>query len=96
MVDFPRNKKVISRGSGPSIQYVQNHRKIQKKIREVASGKNIPLQLEMVVMVMIQWVSTWNTPTCIISTPLRHTHCTGYLLMMLKIKLFYETLIYGY
>jgi putative aminopeptidase FrvX len=88
----------VKGGSGPSIQYtVQNHRKIQKKIREVASGNNIPLQLEIGSYgndTMGFYLE--NTPTCIISTPLRHMHCTTEMAhvddVKNAIKLFYETL----
>jgi len=78
-MDESKEGKVIG-GKGPSIQYTtQNHRKVLKKIREVAKNKNLPLQLEIGSYgndTMGFFLANGGTPTAIISTPLKYMHCT--------------------
>ncbi len=90
----------VKGGKGPSIQYtVQNHRKVLKKIRQVAADKKIPLQLEIGSYgndTMGFFLANGGTPTAIISSPLKHMHCTSEMVhtddVKSAIKLFYETL----
>jgi len=65
-------------GLGPCIEYTaQNHRKINKMIREVADKNKIPLQLTVGSMgndTMAFFME--STPTAIIATPLKYMHTT--------------------
>lgn len=65
-------------GEGPSIQYTsQNHKKINKLIREIAKENKIPLQIEVgsygndTISFFLE-----NIPTAIISSPLKYMHTT--------------------
>ena len=68
----------INGGDGPTIQYTaQNHRMINSLIRKVAEEYYIPLQLEVGSYgndTMAFFLE--NTPTAIISTPLKYMHTT--------------------
>jgi len=68
----------INGGDGPTIQFTaQNHRKINALIRQTAKANNIPLQLEVGSYgndTMAFFLE--NTPTAIISTPLKYMHTT--------------------
>ena len=68
----------INGGDGPTIQYTaQNHRAINQLVRTTAADNNIPLQLEVGSYgndTMAFFLE--NTPTAIISTPLKYMHTT--------------------
>lgn len=63
-------------GMGPCLEYTaQNHRKINKRLRELAEDAEIPLQLTVGSMgndTMAFFLE--NTPTAIVATPLRYMH----------------------
>jgi len=65
-------------GDGPCLEYTaQNHRKINKMLRKVASDKKIPVQLTVGSMgndTMAFFLE--NTPTAILATPLKYMHTT--------------------
>lgn len=65
-------------GMGPCLEYTsQNHREINKMLREVAEDNKIPVQLTVGSMgndTMAFFME--NTPTAIISCPLRYMHTT--------------------
>lgn len=65
-------------GEGPCLEYTaQNHREINKMLREVAKDKNIPVQLTVGSMgndTMAFFLE--NTPTAILATPLKYMHTT--------------------
>lgn len=68
----------INGGDGPTIQYTaQNHRMINSLVRKSATDANLPLQLEVGSYgndTMAFFLE--NTPTAIISTPLKYMHTT--------------------
>lgn len=65
-------------GLGPAIEYTaQNHREINKMLREVANDYKIPVQLTVGSMgndTMAFFLE--NTPTAILATPLKYMHTT--------------------
>ena len=65
-------------GLGPCLEYTaQNHRDINKMLREVAKSKKIPVQLTVGSMgndTMAFFME--NTPTAILATPLKYMHTT--------------------
>ena len=65
-------------GDGPCLEYTaQNHRKINKMLREVAEAKKIPVQLTVGSYgndTMAFFME--NTPTAILATPLKYMHTT--------------------
>ena len=65
-------------GNGPCLEYTsQNHREINKMLREVAKANKIPVQLTVGSMgndTMAFFME--NTPTAILATPLRYMHTT--------------------
>ena len=65
-------------GDGPCLEYTaQNHRDINKMLREVAKDKKIPVQLTVGSMgndTMAFFME--NTPTAILATPLKYMHTT--------------------
>jgi putative aminopeptidase FrvX len=65
-------------GEGPCLEYTaQNHRKINKLLREVADSKKIPVQLTVGSYgndTMAFFLE--NTPTAILATPLKYMHTT--------------------
>ena len=65
-------------GLGPCIEYTaQNHRGINKMLREIADDKKLPIQLTVGSMgndTMAFFME--NTPTAILATPLRYMHST--------------------
>ena len=65
-------------GEGPCLEYTaQNHREINKMLREVAKDKKIPVQLTVGSMgndTMAFFLE--NTPTAILATPLKYMHTT--------------------
>ena len=65
-------------GDGPCLEYTaQNHRKINKMLREIAKDKKIPVQLTVGSMgndTMSFFLE--GTPTAILATPLRYMHTT--------------------
>lgn len=65
-------------GMGPCLEYTsQNHREINKMLREVAEDNKIPVQLTVGSMgndTMAFFME--NTPTAILATPLRYMHTT--------------------
>ncbi|MDC1282472.1 M20/M25/M40 family metallo-hydrolase [bacterium] len=65
-------------GLGPCLEYTaQNHRDINKMLREVANDKKIPVQLTVGSMgndTMAFFME--NTPTAILATPLKYMHTT--------------------
>jgi putative aminopeptidase FrvX len=68
----------IKGGAGPCVEYTsQNHRGINKMIREVAKDKKIPMQLTVGSMgndTVAFFME--NTPTAIIASPLKYMHTT--------------------
>ena len=65
-------------GLGPCIEYTsQNHRGINKMLREVADANKIPVQLTVGSMGndTVAFFSE-NTPTAILATPLKYMHTT--------------------
>ena len=65
-------------GHGPCLEYTaQNHREINKMLREVAKESNIPVQLTVGSMgndTMAFFLE--GTPTAILATPLKYMHTT--------------------
>ena len=65
-------------GLGPCLEYTaQNHRGINKMVREIAKDKKIPVQLTVGSMgndTMAFFME--NTPTAILATPLKYMHTT--------------------
>jgi tetrahedral aminopeptidase len=65
-------------GEGPCLEYTaQNHREINKMLREVAKANKIPVQLTVGSMgndTMAFFME--NTPTAILATPLKYMHTT--------------------
>ena len=65
-------------GEGPCLEYTaQNHRDINKMLREVAKTNDIPVQLTVGSMgndTMAFFME--NTPTAILATPLKYMHTT--------------------
>ena len=65
-------------GLGPCLEYTaQNHREINKMLREIAKDKKIPVQLTVGSMgndTMAFFME--NTPTAILATPLKYMHTT--------------------
>ena len=65
-------------GLGPCVEYTaQNHRGINKMLREIAADKKIPVQLTVGSMgndTMAFFME--NTPTAILATPLKYMHTT--------------------
>jgi putative aminopeptidase FrvX len=65
-------------GAGPCLEYTaQNHREINKMLREVAKESNIPVQLTVGSMgndTMAFFLE--GTPTAILATPLKYMHTT--------------------
>ena len=65
-------------GDGPCLEYTsQNHRGINKMLREVAKDNKLPVQLTVGSMgndTMAFFME--NTPTAILATPLRYMHTT--------------------
>jgi tetrahedral aminopeptidase len=65
-------------GEGPCLEYTaQNHRDINKMLREIAKSKNIPVQLTVGSYgndTMAFFME--NTPTAILATPLKYMHTT--------------------
>ena len=65
-------------GEGPCLEYTaQNHREINKMLREIAKDKKIPVQLTVGSMgndTMAFFME--NTPTAILATPLKYMHTT--------------------
>jgi len=65
-------------GLGPCLEYTaQNHRGINKMVREIAKEKKIPVQLTVGSMgndTMAFFME--NTPTAILATPLKYMHTT--------------------
>jgi len=65
-------------GEGPCLEYTaQNHREINKMLREIATEKEIPVQLTVGSMgndTMAFFME--NTPTAILATPLKYMHTT--------------------
>jgi|TARA_B110000879_G_scaffold212054_1_gene306722 putative aminopeptidase FrvX len=65
-------------GEGPCLEYTaQNHRGINKMLREIAADKKIPVQLTVGSMgndTMAFFME--NTPTAILATPLKYMHTT--------------------
>jgi putative aminopeptidase FrvX len=65
-------------GDGPCLEYTaQNHRKINKMLRDVAEDKKLPIQLTVGSYgndTMAFFLE--NTPTAILATPLKYMHTT--------------------
>ena len=65
-------------GAGPCLEYTsQNHRGINKMLREIAKDKKIPVQLTVGSMgndTVAFFME--NTPTAILATPLKYMHTT--------------------
>lgn len=89
----------IKGGLGPCLEYTaQNHRKINTKLREIATDLNIPLQLTVGSYgndTMAFFLE--NTPTAILATPLKYMHTTVEMAhkedVESAIDLFYEFLL---
>jgi putative aminopeptidase FrvX len=88
----------IKGGLGPCLEYTaQNHRKINAKIREIAKGYDLPLQLTVGSYgndTMAFFLE--NTATAILATPLKYMHTTVEMAhkkdVKVAIELFYEFL----
>jgi putative aminopeptidase FrvX len=65
-------------GAGPCLEYTaQNHRGINKMLRDIAEDKKLPVQLTVGSMgndTMAFFME--NTPTAILATPLKYMHTT--------------------
>jgi putative aminopeptidase FrvX len=77
MMDAAKDGSMLA-GKGPAIEYTpQNHRGINKMLREVADKNKIPLQL-IVGSTGNDTIAFFleNTITAILATPLKYMHTT--------------------